>query len=94
MIAEVRQVKLPTQVREAPPEDAPNMADEAAHAPGSEQLMMLVDRSSGDGLVIHLWNDEAAYEAFRERSKTMVEQSEDHGLKVDPAHIYEVTYRS
>ena len=87
-------MKLPTPLPEAPPEDAPKMADEAAQAPGSEQLMMLVDRSTGDGLVIHLWNDQAAYEAFRQRSQKMVEQTEGHGLKVESAHIYEVTYRS
>ena len=93
MIAEVRRVKLPTPLPEAP-QNQDSMADEAANAPGSEQLMMLVDRNRGEGLVIHLWNDQAAYETFAEQREKLVEQSAGHGMKVDPTDIYEVTYRS
>jgi hypothetical protein len=93
MIAEVHQVKFPSGATAAPPEGANNLADEAAKAPGSAQLLTLMDISTGEGLVIHLWNDQAAYEAFAARRKELTADAErGSGSQIDPAHLFEVTY--
>ena len=94
LIAEVHQINLPSGSNAAPSGNAANLAEEAAHAPGSEQLLTLLDTSTGEGLVIHLWNDRAAYEAFAARRQQLLAQAEGQGSRVDSGHIYEVTYRS
>ena len=93
MIAEVHQITLPSGVT-TPSEEVSKVAEEAAHAPGSEQLLTLVDTSTGEGYSIHLWNDRAAYEAFAGRRQQLITQSEGSGSKVESGHLYEVTYRS
>src|SRR2546421_7406769 len=92
MLAEVHQVKFPSGATAAPPEGANSLADEAAKASGSAQLLMLMDTSTGEGLVIHLWNDQAAYEAFAARRKELTADAEGSGNQIDPAHLYDVTY--
>jgi heme-degrading monooxygenase HmoA len=94
MIAEVHQIKLPTGASGAPSEGANNLAEEAAKAPGSVQLLTLMDTSTGDGLVIHLWNDQAAYEAFAARRKELTADAEGSGSRIDPARLYEVSFNS
>jgi len=95
VIAEVIRMKVPVDASSGPPpEEITKIADEAAHAPGSEQLLTLVDTTSGDGLVIHLWNDQEAYDAWTERRKELTAQAEAAGGNIEPAKIYEVTYRS
>jgi hypothetical protein len=92
VIAEVHQIK--GQGAAPPSGDGTNLAEEAARAPGSEQLLVLADTNAGEGLVIHLWSDEASYEAFAARRKEMISQSEGMGGHVDTGRIYEVMYRS
>jgi hypothetical protein len=50
MIAEVHHIKLASGATGAPAEDANNLAAEAAKAPGSVQLLSLMDTSTGEGL--------------------------------------------
>jgi hypothetical protein len=92
VIAEVHQIK--GQAAGTPSGDATNLGEEAARAPGSEQLLLLVDTDAGEGMVIHLWSDQASYEAFAARRKEMISQSEGMGSHVDAGRIYEVAYRS
>jgi hypothetical protein len=92
MIAEVHQIKLPSGATGPPPEGVNDLADEAAKAPGSAQLLTLMDTSTGEGFVIHLWNDQGAYEAFAARRKELTDDAEGSGSQIDPAHLYEVTY--
>jgi hypothetical protein len=95
LIAEVHRINLPAGAAAgAPPESANTLAEEAAHAPGSVQLLTLMDFSAREGYVIHLWNDRASYDAFAGRRQVLTKESESAGSKVDPGHIYEVTYRS
>jgi hypothetical protein len=53
-----------------------------------------MDTDAGEGYVIHLWDDRAAYDAFAARRQQLTAQVEGSGGKVDPGHLYEVTYRS
>jgi heme-degrading monooxygenase HmoA len=94
VIAEVREIKFPSGASLEPPEGASSLAEEAAHAPGSEQLLTLMDASTGEGYVIHVWNDRAAYDAFAARRQQMVAEAEGSGSQVDAGRLYEVTYRS
>jgi hypothetical protein len=73
---------------------SPTWPPEAANAPGSEQLLTLLDTTTGEGLVIHLWNDQAAYDSFAARRQELVAQSKELGSTVDSGRLYEVTYRS
>ncbi len=93
MIAEVHQITLPSGAT-TPTAETNTVADEAAHVPGSEQLITLADTGTGEGLVIHLWKDRASYEANAERRQRMISDQEGSGSKIEPAHLYEVTYRS
>jgi len=93
MIAEVHQITMPTGVTTQSAE-VNKVADEAAHAPGSEQLLTLVDASTGEGYVIHLWKDRASFDAFAERRQQLTKEAEGSGSKIDAPHFYEVTYRS
>ena len=93
MIAEVHQVTLPTGVT-AQSEDANKVADEAAHAPGSEQLLSMFDASTGEGYVIHLWKDHVVVRRLGGRRQAITVEQEGVGAKIDSGHIYEVTYRS
>ena len=93
LIAEVHQITLPSGAT-TPSEQTNKVADEAAHVPGSEQLITLADTSTGEGLVIHLWKDRASYEANAERRQRMISEQEGSGGKIEPARLYEVTYRS
>ena len=93
MIAEVHQVTLPTGVT-AQSDEANKVADEAAHAPGSEQLLSMFDVSTGEGYVIHLWKDRASYDAWAGRRHEITADQQGAGSKIDSGHIYEVTYRS
>jgi len=94
MIAEVTRINVPVGGGGAPPEDVNKLADEAAHAPGSEQLLTLVNTTSGEGLVIHLWNDELAYQRWAERRTEMRAEAEELGGRAEPSQLFEVTYRS
>jgi len=94
LIAEVHRINLPGGAGPAPAGEASRMADEAAHAPGSEQLLTLMDFSAGEGYAIHLWSDRAAYDAFATRRQQLMAESEGAGSKVDSGHLYDVTYRS
>lgn len=94
VIAEVHQIKLPDGASAAPSDDINTLADKAAHAAGSEQLLTLMDASTGEGLVIHLWKDRAAYEAFAAGRKDLTAETEAKGSQIDRARFYEVTYRS
>jgi heme-degrading monooxygenase HmoA len=94
MIAEVHQVTLPSGATAAPSDEANKAADEAAHAPGSEQLLSLFDTSTGEGYVIHLWKDRASYDAWAGRRQAITAEAKGAGSKIDSGHIYEVTYRS
>jgi hypothetical protein len=94
VIAEVHEVKFPGPAPDSPSPEAEKMADEAAHAPGSEQLLTLFDASTGEGLVIHLWNDREAYDAFAARRQEMTAEAKERGGNVVSGRIYEVTYRS
>ena len=94
VIAEVTRINVPVGGGQGPSEEANKLADEAAHAPGSEQLLTLVDMSTGNGMVIHLWNDEDAYEAWAARRNEMRAEAETIGGRAEPSQLYEVTYRS
>lgn len=92
LIAEIHKITLPTGASAAPVDN--KVADEAAHAPGSEQLLALADPSTGEGLVIHLWKDRPSYDAWAGRRQEMTAQQTGSGTKIDSGHVYEVTYRS
>jgi hypothetical protein len=94
LIAEVHHITLPDGASAAPSDDTNTLADKAAHAAGSEQLLTLMDASTGEGLVIHLWKDQAAYEAFAAGRKDLTAESKNMGSQIDSGHLYEVTYRS
>jgi hypothetical protein len=83
MIAEVHQVTLPSGVS-APSEEANKVADEAAHAPGSEQLLSLFDANTGEGYVIHLWKDRSSYEAWAGRLQEMTAEQQGAGPRSTP----------
>ena len=93
LIAEVHQIALPSGVT-TPSDEVNKIADEAAHAPGSEQLLTMVDTGTGEGFVIHLWKDRAAYDAWSGRRREMTAEAEGSGSKIESGRLYEVTYRS
>jgi hypothetical protein len=94
VIAEVHHITLPAGAAAAPSDETNTLADKAAHAPGSEQLLTLMDATTGEGLVIHLWKDRAAYDAFAAGRKELTSESQDMGSQIDSGRLYEVTYRS
>ena len=94
MIAEVLEVKLPGPIPDSPSPEVQKMGDEAAHAPGSEQLLQFLDRSTGEGLVIHLWKDQEGYDAFAARREELTAQAKERGANIVSRRTYEVTYRS
>ncbi len=93
-IAEVHPITLPSGATTPTTGETNTVADEAARAPGSEQLLSMFDTSTGEGLVIHLWKELASYEANAERRQAMTSEQVGAGTKIDPGRIYEVTYRS
>jgi hypothetical protein len=92
LIAEVHQITL-TSGAGAPSGDT-STQDEAAHAPGSEQLIVMNDTSTGEGLVVHLWKDRVSYDAWAGRRQALTAQQEGAGTKIDSGHLYEVSFRS
>jgi hypothetical protein len=70
------------------------IADEAAKAPGTEQLLTLANLDTGEVLAIHLWRDRAAYDANAKRRAELIGEVEQQGAKVDDGELFEVVYRS
>jgi heme-degrading monooxygenase HmoA len=94
LIAEVHHIKVAEGAAAEQSDETNALADKAAHVPGSEQLLTLMDASTGEGLVIHLWKDQAAYESFAAGRKAMTTDAQEMGSEVDSGRLYEVTYRS
>jgi hypothetical protein len=73
-------------------ETARDIFEEAARAPGTEQLFVLVDPATGEGYSIHLWRDRQSYEAFAERRQELVARVEEAGARPDPGQLFDVAY--
>ena len=54
----------------------------------------MANPDTGDGLVVHLWRDREAYDAFAARRAEMTAQVQESGVTVQPTEFYEVTYHS
>jgi hypothetical protein len=65
-------------------------ADDAITAEGSEQLLILADRDTGEGLVVHLCRDRQAYDDFAARRAELTALVEQQGVKISPTQFYEV----
>jgi heme-degrading monooxygenase HmoA len=58
---------------------------------GFSQAYFCIDRASGQGLTITLWNDEQALEASAEQARQLrARATEPSGATVDSVHHYEV----
>jgi heme-degrading monooxygenase HmoA len=73
---------------------AEQQAKEAASVPGSEQIISLLDTDSGEGLVIHLWQDRASYDAFTDGRAKITSAQQGSGTKISAGRIYDVTIRT
>jgi hypothetical protein len=91
MIAEVIQV---AETSNADPSEIRAITDEAAPAPGSEQLLILTNSSTGEGLVVHVWRGQAALEAYDEQRRRLVARAQAAGGTQGDSRVYEVAYNS
>ena len=55
---------------------------------GCEATIALADPATGDTLIVNLFRDEAALEAFQGYSKQKIAEAEGMGAKVAPGRIY------
>jgi quinol monooxygenase YgiN len=92
MIAEVHR-SVGGSTADANSENTKRIGDEAVQAPGTEGFLVLRDSDAGETLVIHLWTDQAAYEANAERRDRLTAEAESAGVKIEPGQFYEVVYR-
>jgi quinol monooxygenase YgiN len=92
MIAEVH--RSTGVAADANEENTKRIVEEAVRAPGTEGFFVLRDSDLDETLVIHLWTDQAAYEANAERRQRLTAEAEAGGAKIDPGQFYEVVYRS
>ena len=95
MIAEVRTTSAPVPEGGKIPEEDRRLleqgADTARNADGSEAVILLADLSTGEGLVIHLWRDQAARDAWESHPErlSMVNEVDQRGGTVSEPRIYE-----
>ncbi len=77
----------------APPTDETRKFVEDALAEGRAQegceaTIALADPATGDSLIINLFRDEAALDAFQKYSKAKIAEAEGMGAKVAPGRTY------
>ena len=93
MIAVVRTTSAPVpeggEVSEEVRRFVEQRADETRKADGSEALILLRDPSTGEGLAISLWRDQAAADAFQSDSERMTKEVNERGGTVSEPRIYE-----
>jgi hypothetical protein len=92
MIAEVRTISAPVPEGGEFAKEARRFveqgAEEARKADGSGALILLADPSTGEGLVIHLWRDQTAADAWKSDSERMTNEVNQRGGTVSEARIY------
>jgi hypothetical protein len=63
---------------------------QARKADGCEAVITLADATTGEGLSITLFRDQAAVDAFDSLRQTLTNQADEMGAKVSVPRVYEV----
>jgi hypothetical protein len=69
-------------------------ADELNRAVGCEHLLLLANSDSGESMMICVWRDQAAYDAFTKRRDELIDESEQDGGGIGAPQVFEVIYSS
>ena len=82
---------VPPEQQDAAVEQYQNTVPALRNIPGNQGALLLVDRQSGRGIAVSLWEDQRSLEESREEANQQRQQVADRaGMEIESVDEYEV----